>query len=69
MVEYVLDDVLRKTVHSAQCGNQSVLYNDVEQIMLHLSRQHVIEETVNAYIAKYFNIYADAEGLSKMFST
>lgn len=42
MVEDLLDDVLRKTVHNAQSGVRYVVYSVVEQVILALLHEDVI---------------------------
>lgn len=45
MLGEALDDFLRKTLHKAYIGVQSVVYNIVvEQVMLGILRKYVIKE-------------------------
>lgn len=52
MVEDLLDDILRAPFHNAQALIQSGIYNVFEQMRVDLLPKEVVEETLNAHIAK-----------------
>lgn len=66
MAEEPLDEVLRTTLHNAQRGVRSAVYKVFKEVMLHLIREEIIEETLKAHIASYFDANAASTGLSKM---
>lgn len=65
MVKESLGDMLREPFHNTKSEIRSVVYNVFEQVLLGLPRKYVIGEKLNTHIAKFVDIHADVEGLSK----
>lgn len=61
VLKELLDDIIRRVYHNAQCGIRSVVYNVVEQVMLDQLRKDVSRETLNAHTAKLLDINTDAD--------
>lgn len=53
-MEELLDDVLRKSLHSAQTIILSVLYSLLEQMMVDLLLMDLLGDILDAHIAKFF---------------
>lgn len=60
-----MDYILRTSFHNAQSGLQSLVYIVDDRVMLDLPHKHIIDETIDAHIKKFYDIYAAAQGLSK----
>lgn len=58
MIEVLLDHILRTSPHTAQSGVRLFVYNVVEQVMLDLFGKEIIAESLDAHIAKLFDIDA-----------
>lgn len=69
MVEESLDDLLQTSLHNARTNIRPIVYNVVNHIMLELLGKHVIGETLDAHVAKYFYTNAGADGVSKILLT
>lgn len=69
MIKEWLNNILRTSFHNAQSSIRSVVYNVFEPAMLNLLGQDVIDETLDAQIAKFFDTDAATEGLSKRLLT
>lgn len=69
LIEESLDDILRKSLHSAQNGIRSVIYNINAQVMLDLCHKDVIGDTMDAHIAKFLDTNAAADRLSQRLLT
>lgn len=69
LVEGSLDDIPCTSYCNAQSGIRSVVYRVLEQVMLDLLRKDVIEETMDAHIAKVLNTYAAADEISEKLLT
>lgn len=65
MVKELLDDIPRASLHNTWSSIRLVYYAVVEQITRELLRKNVIEETVDAHIAKYFHTETAASGCQK----
>lgn len=65
MVRELLSDRRQTSLYSTQSGLRSVVYNAVEHVMLHLLWKEVIDETLTAHIASFFNSYVADDKLSK----
>lgn len=68
-MEELLDDIFWKSLHNAQSGTRSVVYNFVDRAMLDLLRKDIIGETLDARIAKIFDTKAAADKFSKKLFT
>lgn len=64
MVEEALEDILRTQLHHAQSIIQSVVYKIVEQVMLDLPCKDVLDEMLDAQIAKLLHTAVDVQVLS-----
>lgn len=69
IIEDLLDDILRKSIHNAQVGITSVMYDIDEQVVVELLHKDVDGDTLDAHIAKFFDIDAAADWLSKNLLT
>lgn len=60
-VKEFLDNIMSRSFHNEQSGIRLVYYNVVKQVVLDMPRTEVMEESLDAHIAKYSDIYVAAE--------
>lgn len=65
MVEETDGQLLHASIHSAQGGTRTVVYDAVEHVILDQIRKAVLVETINIHIDQYF----EAGKPSKQFAT
>lgn len=69
LVEEFLDDILRKSYRNAQSGILSAVHYVEEQDVLDQLRKEVVGETLDVHIAKFLDMDAAADRVSKKLLT